>query len=87
MTSQEPAGAIDFEKLYAAFSERYRVKRSQTATESDVATVVEELDEEAVKSAIQGLLTQMPDAAKMPPLELSQLLAEALAQGIERPAG
>jgi hypothetical protein len=92
MTSPAAPVAVDIDKLYEAFVERYRAKRAaqgdpRVLTDNEVARILDDLGDDFIGSALAEVLQEMPEAAKLPPLELSQLVAEALADAIAEAAG
>jgi hypothetical protein len=74
--------------LAAVLRERRAAKGGDGAdvgvlTEAEVADILEELGDDVIQASLQELLDEVPEAAAMSPLELSALLAEALAELIE----
>ncbi|MBB4907028.1 hypothetical protein [Actinophytocola algeriensis] len=57
-----------------------RAEEDATITEADVALLLDEVRETAIRPAMADILRTVPGAAAMPPEELSALVGEALTE-------
>ncbi|MFC4854579.1 hypothetical protein [Actinophytocola glycyrrhizae] len=57
-----------------------RAEEDATVTEADVAMLLDEVRETAIRPALAEILDTVPGAADMPPEELSALVGEVLTE-------